>query len=292
MQLYHFDKAPNYGDALNPWLWPQLLGPRLQPSSPTRFLGIGTLLNAEDVPQADRYAVLGSGGGYGPFPQPDARWHFYAVRGPLTARALGIDPALAMIDGAYLLRRVPLPPPATTGPRVGFMPHWQTRLRVPWEQLCGMAGLRYIRPDLTVTETLAEFRACDGVIAEAMHAAITADALGIRWLPVRLGGQFLDFKWQDWLGSVGLTCRPIPLPRIRPVVEWERQEGLCRSGYRRAVNTTAYVLQTRALVARLRGLRRQLETNSRFGHLSSRPVMEQKLGQLEQALDLVRARET
>lgn len=292
MQLYHFDKAPNFGDALNPWLWPQLLGPKLQPASSSLFLGIGTLLNAEDVPRAERYAVLGSGGGYGPFPKPDARWHFYAVRGLLTARALGIDPALAMIDGAYLLRRVPLPPPAPGGPRIGFMPHWQTRLRVPWESLCAQAGLSYIRPDLPVTETLRRFRACDGVIAEAMHAAITADALGIRWLPVKLGGQFLDFKWQDWLGSVGLHCHPLPLPPIRPLVAWRSDEGFAHASYRRVVNSTAYVVQTRALVSRLRGLRRRFEANKQFGFLSSRPTMESQLSRLEHALDALRANES
>ena len=291
MQLYHFDKAPNFGDALNPWLWPQLLGPKLQAASPTRFLGIGTLLNAEDVPPAERYAVLGSGGGYGPFPQPDARWHFYAVRGKLTAQALGIDPALAMIDGAYLLRRVKLPAPAAGGPRIGFMPHWQTRLRVPWEKICHEAGLHYLRPDLPVPETLRQFRACTGVIAEAMHAAITADALGIRWIPVRLGGQFLDFKWQDWLGSVELDCHPLPLPRIRPLVAWHPDEGFARASYRRVINSAAYVAQTRALVSRLRRLRRRFETSPQFGFLSPRATMESQLGRLEGALDRLRAAE-
>lgn len=291
MQLYHFDKAPNFGDALNPWLWPQLLGPKLQAASSTRFLGIGTLLNAEDVPAAERYAVLGSGGGYGPFPKPDARWHFYAVRGSLTAQALGIDPALAMIDGAYLLRRVALPAPAPGGPRIGFMPHWQTRLRVPWEKICAEAGLHYLRPDLPVPETLRQFRACDGVIAEAMHAAITADALGIRWIPVRLGGQFLDFKWRDWLGSVELDCHPLPLPRIRPLVEWKSDEGFARASYRRVVNSAGYLAQTRALVSRLRRLRRRFETSAQFGFLSPRAKMEAQLGRLEGALDRLRAAE-
>jgi len=289
MQLYHFTKAPNYGDALNPWLWPRLLGDRLQERSSTLFLGIGTLLNAEDVPASERYAVLGSGGGYGPFPRPDGRWHFYAVRGPLTARALGLDARLAAIDGAYLLRRCELPPPRTDGPRIGFMPHWQTRLRVPWERICALSGLRYISPDLPVEEALGHLRACDGVIAEAMHAAITADALRIRWVPVRLGSQFLDFKWRDWLGSLSLACDPIPLPPIRPVVEWKKHDNLCRAGYRRAVNATAYALQTHALVSRLRALRRQFETGPRFGWLSAEARMEHLLGKLERALDRLRA---
>lgn len=292
MQLYHFDKAPNYGDALNPWLWPKFLGHRLQPRSSTLFLGIGTILNANDFPRAERYAVLGSGGGYGPFAKPDARWSIYAVRGPLTAQGLGIDPELAAIDGAYLLRRTELPAPAPNGHRIGFMPHWQTRLRVPWEKICAAAGLRYIDPALSVEETLAAFRACTGIIAEAMHAAITADALRIRWVPVRVGGQFLDFKWKDWLGSVGLEATPVQLPLIQPVVEWEKTEGFLRASYRRTVNATAYALQTRALVSELRDLRRKFESDPAFGCLSETSVVERQLGRLERALDRLRSVET
>ena len=291
MQLFHFDKAPNYGDALNPWLWPRLLGDRLQAYSPTLFLGIGTILKT-DLPEAERYAVLSSGGGYGPFPRPDHRWNFYAVRGPLTAQALGLDPEVAAIDGAYLLRKFDLPEPIGAGPRIGFMPHWQTRLRVPWEKICAMAGLRYIDPKLSVEETLAQLRGCDGIIAEAMHAAITADAMRIRWVPVRLGHQFLDFKWRDWMGSVELAVEPIALPAIRPHVQEPAHEGILHRSYRRAVNSAAYALQTRTLVSQLKDLRRKFEAGSGFGHLSAERTMNLHLDRLERALDRLRSAET
>ena len=80
MQLHYFNESPNYGDALNPWLWPRLLGDRLQECSSTLFLGIGTILKP-GLPEAERYVVLGSGDGYEAFPKPDSRWTFYAVRG-------------------------------------------------------------------------------------------------------------------------------------------------------------------------------------------------------------------
>lgn len=283
MQLFHFDGAPNYGDALNPWLWPKLLGKRLQPSSPTLFLGIGTILKT-DLPAAERYAVLSSGGGYGPFPQPDHRWRFYAVRGPLTAQRLGLGPDMAAIDGAYFLRKFQLPTPAPVGPRIGFMPHWQTRLRVPWEKICQMSGLRFISPSLPVEAALSEFQACDAIIAEAMHAAITADALRIPWVPVRLGGQFLDFKWHDWLGSIELKCSPIPLPNIRPKVDQKDPEGVMHSYYRKAVNATTYAIQTRALVSQLVGLRRKLELDPRSGCLSNIHTLEHRFERLETGL--------
>lgn len=291
MQMFYFNRAPNYGDALNPWMWPRLLGHRLQEKSSTLFLGIGTILK-DDLPTADRYAVLGSGGGYGHFPRTDHRWNFYAVRGPLTAQALGIDPRLAAIDGAYLLRKFDLPEPATSGPRIGFMPHWGTQQPLPWEMICGMSGLRYINPRLSVEDTLAQLRGCDGIIAEAMHAAITADALRIRWKPVRLGTQFLDFKWRDWLGSVELTAEPVTLPTITRGPKDNGDENILQRSYRRAINSVSYALQTSALVSRLRSLRRKFERDRNYGYLSAEPVMLSRLDRLERALDRLRDAET
>ena len=45
MKLCYFDVPSNFGDALDPWLWPQLLGPRLAAEPATLFIGIGTVLN-------------------------------------------------------------------------------------------------------------------------------------------------------------------------------------------------------------------------------------------------------
>lgn len=291
MQLFHFDRVPNYGDALNPWLWPKLLGHRLQPRSSTLFLGIGTILKT-DLPEAAGYAVLSSGGGYGPFPQPDNRWRFYAVRGPLTARHLGIDPQLAAVDGAYFLRKFPLPAPAPAGPRIGFMPHWQTRLRVPWEKICRLSGLRFISPGLPVEQVLGEFQSCDAIVAEAMHAAITADALRIPWVPVRLGGQFLDFKWRDWLGSLELECEPLLLPSVYPRMEEKDSEGLFRRCFRKAVNAATYARQTSALVTQLSRLRRRLELDPRSGCLSDIRVLNNRYARLETGLQRLCEAET
>lgn len=67
MKLHYFSAAPNFGDALNPWLWPPLVGDRLDADERRLFIGIGSILNPH-VPRAAAYHVLGSGCGYGPIP--------------------------------------------------------------------------------------------------------------------------------------------------------------------------------------------------------------------------------
>lgn len=291
MRLFYFDKAPNFGDLLNPWLWPQLLGERLQPESDTLFLGLGTILKT-DLPSASGYVVLGAGGGYGPLPPPDARWRIYAVRGPRTAEALGLPPEQAAIDSAYLLRDVPLPAPDPAGPRIGFMPHFMTALRGSWSEIAAAAGLRYLDPTWPVDRTLAALRGCDAVIGEAMHACIVADALRVPWLPVRVGGLFLDFKWRDWLDSVEVAAVPQPLRGTTPWIPTASgPEGVLRRTLRRGGNGLGYALQRRALVRDLCALRRRLERDPATGHLSNTAVMERQLVRLRTALEAVRRHE-
>lgn len=86
MKLHYFSAAPNFGDALNPWLWPPLVGDRLDADERRLFIGIGSILNPH-VPRAAAYHVLGSGCGYGPIPL-SITGALPRRRGPLPARAL------------------------------------------------------------------------------------------------------------------------------------------------------------------------------------------------------------
>ncbi|HEY4247240.1 MAG TPA: polysaccharide pyruvyl transferase family protein [Lacunisphaera sp.] len=284
MKLYYFNEAPNYGDALNPWLWPRLLGHRLQERSSTLFLGIGTILKP-GLPPADRYVVLGSGGGYEAFPKIDHRWTFYGVRGPLTAQGLGLDPELALLDGAYLLRNLKSLPTAIDGPQIGFMPHWQTQLSLPWEKICARSGLRYLDPRASVDEVLGQLQGCRGVIAEAMHAAITADILRIPWLPVRLGRHILDFKWRDWLASISMDVAPIPLPAVEPRFVARNRESAFRRLCRQTITPLENELQINTLIRRLASLGREFEANLQIGHLSSQTVLCAQTNRLNRCLE-------
>lgn len=207
-RLYYFRSAKsNFGDELNPWMWPRLLPGLLDDCNDELFLGIGTILN-NSVPRVPRKIVFGSGYGYGEPPKIEpGKWRIHCVRGPLTANALGLPAALAICDPAILLRRMHWPPVDKTYP-VSFIPHWESIDRGHWQLACAEAGIHLIDPTSPVEQVVAELRASDLVIAEAMHGAIAADALRIPWIPVQPQLRMHSPKWQDWCASVEVVYQP------------------------------------------------------------------------------------
>jgi succinoglycan biosynthesis protein ExoV len=212
MKLYFYDHQ-NFGDALNPFLWNALLPGIFDGDERELFVGIGTLLN-DGVPRRAQKYVFGSGVGYGSAPPVmDARWKIYWVRGPLTARALGLDENAVITDGAALLRTLDLPPARKTNQTV-FMPHWRSTAFWDWREVCRAAGLTYVDPCAPVPEVLDALRGAKLVIAEALHGAIAADAFRVPWVPMRAYRSVLVSKWEDWCGSMGLAYQPVSLPPL------------------------------------------------------------------------------
>ncbi|MDX2215763.1 MAG: polysaccharide pyruvyl transferase family protein [Oculatellaceae cyanobacterium bins.114] len=213
MKLYYFqfrEKVNNFGDDLNPWLWERLLPNVFDDEKTVLFVGIGTLLN-EYVPTARKTIVFGSGVGYGKgLPSIDSSWTVYCLRGPLSAKALGLDPDLAITDGALLLRRVYQPASPRKTQRFAYIPHVSNVMRggVDWQRICEQAGMGFIDPRGSTEEVLAAISQTEVVLAEAMHGAIAADALRVPWIPVCTNTAILPFKWQDWCLTVGIEYQP------------------------------------------------------------------------------------
>ena len=185
--MLYYCKTPNgnFGDDLNPWLWPQLAPEVCRENDGTLFVGIGTIFNHK-IPAAPRKVVFGAGGGNsGPQFRLDERWKVYCVRGPLTAARFRLDPSLAVTDSALLVRQRL---PATEGKkfRVSFMPHLQSVAFADWKKLCAQIGFHCIDPRAGVEHVLRELQATELLLAEAMHGAIVADALRVPWIPVRV----------------------------------------------------------------------------------------------------------
>jgi succinoglycan biosynthesis protein ExoV len=210
--FYYQDPEGNFGDDLNAWLWPRLIPDLLDDDDDTLFVAIGSILDRR-IPQEPQKVVFGTGVGYGLLPVLDERWQIWCVRGPLTARALGLPARLAVTDPAALVRTV------RTGPvskphRVSFVPHFRSPRRaeaagLDLYKLCASVGINYIDPRKGVEHVLAAIESSQMVLAEAMHGAIVADALRIPWVPLQLYDQILNLKWHDWCGSVGIKYTPL-----------------------------------------------------------------------------------
>ena len=204
----------NFGDDLNRWLWHALLPGIWDEDGDILFVGIGTILD-RNLPSARQSMVFGTGAGY-TAPPPDiatnsARWQIYGVRGPLTARALALDPSLALTDPAILLATLE----EFRGlPRRGviFVPHWKSVRYGYWERICAALGIEFVDPCGDSKAVVRRIASAEKVIAESMHAAIVADAFRVPWIPIALSREVSPFKWVDWAASLDLPYRPVCLP--------------------------------------------------------------------------------
>ncbi len=216
MKLFYYkDSLGNFGDDLNAWLWSRLLPGAFDHDDGVLFVGIGTILN-DRIVDSSQYAVFGAGAGYGALPNVDHRWKFYCVRGPRTARALGIDPRRAITDPAILVRTFGLPARPKRY-KISFMPHHVSARRSLWKICCKLAGIHYIDPRNGVEKVLEEIQSSEVLATGAMHGAVVADALRVPWIPVKLYEHILDFKWHDWCESLNLPYDPVTFHRLERV---------------------------------------------------------------------------
>jgi succinoglycan biosynthesis protein ExoV len=220
MKLIHAQlRRPNFGDDLNLWLWPRLLPGVFDADDSTLFLGIGSILNHRfDGPT--RKLVMGAAfvADYGRAPDLNGGdYRIYFVRGPRTAAALGLDPALAIGDPAVLVGTL-LPRGGGEGP-VCFMPHWESHERGYWAKACVRAGVTLIDPTAPVEAILAQISGARLMLCEAMHGAIVADALRVPWIPLLPIDPRNRAKWADWADSLALSIVPRRIAASSPA-EW------------------------------------------------------------------------
>ena len=312
MKLFYYKaKKPskNFGDELNPWLWPRLL-PHFDNSPRSVFIGIGTVLNdvAPDwVTQADNVIFFSTGVGYGRSLRVEKQpnWRIYCVRGPLSARRLRLSTQFAITDGAALLRRYFSPVAAAD--RIyncSYMPHFRHGSPLRLKAACQQVGIHYIDPASEVEAVIEEISRSKVLISEAMHGAIVADTLRVPWIPVRTSPKVLIFKWQDWCASVKVPYRYQLLKGIKPLSRsdylhpvrpfLQRQgslvslfDGVRMNDFTRLLKENASIEQSQSISqATLDTLCAQLETMTRAtSYLSCETHLELLVTRLEERLD-------
>ena len=215
MRLYYYDLQPNFGDALNSWMWERLIPGLWDPNDGVRFSGIGTLIHRV-MPAAKRWIVFTSGAGYGPPPAKFGQqgWDVVAVRGPLTARVLGLPPSSSVSDGALLLASLEEYAPPVERSGIIFVPHHQSEIDGDWSMACRLAGVEFVSSLCDSRRVVERIRRAKLVLADSMHAAIVADALRVPWVPLVSSPRINTFKWLDWTLSMAVPYEPVGLPAV------------------------------------------------------------------------------
>lgn len=216
MRLFYYRVTTNFGDRMNAWLWPRLIAGQLETPSDDVLVGIGSLIKADLGKVPGRKVIFGTGSGYGALPLSSeiADWRIYCVRGPLTAKLLGLSPDKAVVDAAWLVDQLPEFRYQPDRSREGtvFVPHWTTDLYANWRQPCADAGIRYVSPFDEGKAVLDAIAGARLAIVESLHGAIMADYYRVPWIPVATDDRVLEFKWLDFCLSLDLPFRPIRLP--------------------------------------------------------------------------------
>jgi len=217
MKFYYWtgcSGVKNFGDELNKHIWPRLIPKEIfNLESDMTFVGIGTLLN-EHLPQSKNIIVFGAGAGYGKLPEKRNSWDIYFVRGPITAKLLGLEKNKYITDPAILAPEL-FTPNKKKIKKPGYMPHWRNANGI-WKRICDEQNIVYINPLDEVSKIVDDITSVDFLITEAMHGAIVADAFRIPWTPVydKQNAACLPLKWADWTMSMNLSVELFSIPHI------------------------------------------------------------------------------
>jgi succinoglycan biosynthesis protein ExoV len=208
VRLYRWQGAVrNFGDELNTVLWPRLLPNFFDDDPAELFLGIGSVFDARHDAAAVK-VVAGAGyGGYQAPPVLDANWIVHWVRGPRTARLLGLTEACGLGDPAMLLTG----PGNDSARSIGYMPHFESLARGAWAEAATAAGIALIDPRDDPAAIITAICNCRILVSEAMHGAIVADAMRVPWIALRPLAPVHRAKWYDWADALGIQLRFHPL---------------------------------------------------------------------------------
>ena len=216
--MYHHARNGNFGDDLNSCILDEVF-PGLSQRSPDLVLvGIGTILT-DDIcagkADAGPLVCFGSGAGYGTISDcmANSKWAHKVIRGPLSARILGLDDGCVGTDGTILLATLPrYAAPATMSGETRFVPHHEAPGWPHRERAVADAGLTFVNPVWDSHAVLERIRSASLVIADPMHAAMCADTFRVPWIPVMTSSWSSSFKWTEWVASIGMDYNPVHLP--------------------------------------------------------------------------------
>lgn len=201
MKAYLKWSKKNFGDELNDIIFPSLGYTKcieynkinLRNLDKNCVLGLGTLLTKKVV---SPITVAGSGSdGHS---RPSINLNYKFVRGKFTTKYLNLNDSLAVGDPVYYLYNyIHSKKSKVKNYKIGIIPHWKSLKQISGENI--------ISPFLSVDEFIHKVSECEIILAEAMHGAMCADILRIPFAPIKIHGEFNEFKWQDWASILDLN---------------------------------------------------------------------------------------
>jgi succinoglycan biosynthesis protein ExoV len=206
MKMTYFE-GQNYGDALNPWMWPQIFPNLFDNNDNTVFIGTGSIIGEREFPTTTKKIIFGAGFVPEYHTKPDisgADWDVFFVRGPRTAKSLGLSPDLSIGDSGIMMRTL-VDLKRKQPELISFMPHWGSMPRGNWQEVCDLLGIHLIDPRRSVDEVNDEILRSKLIVTEAMHGAIIADAFRIPWIPVLPINKAHRNKWFDWAEALDMN---------------------------------------------------------------------------------------
>ncbi|WP_120005975.1 polysaccharide pyruvyl transferase family protein [Nesterenkonia muleiensis] len=212
-----YDRRPNFGDAVGPWLVATMTGKeivnvRKTRETPSKARGRATLLVGSIIQMLNRHNVdIWGSGLMRPLSQEQVvafsrlrKIRVRAVRGTLTAdelrTKLGWEVPEVYGDPALLLPR--FLPVQTRGDHITVVPHLKHRNAMT-DLHSGRLLVADVREDLeTVVAQIASARAC---ISTSLHGIIVAQAYGVPWLWLNVTDSPVDgrdFKFDDFFTTI------------------------------------------------------------------------------------------
>jgi succinoglycan biosynthesis protein ExoV len=295
--VYH--RGRNFGDALNPLIFNKLLPDFFDDDDSTVLIGIGSILGLKQRSfswQRRIYFSTGYAQGapdtYGGRPELTELDDIICVRGPLTAKALGLPAEKAVADGAVLLAYYHPQPVDRKG--VAYMPHvGSLDFYHDWKGLLAQVDIKVIDPRDEPQVILDQIGGTGLLLSEAMHGAIAADALGTPWIPVTSYPTINSFKWRDFTTSMGSEYRPRMTPSLfdRSVIDGIVANKLSRLSLE-FLNTpiaSCYSMYTTHYLEK-QVLKRFKELKQARPILSDRSVLQQKVEKLLELAEGVRSK--
>ena len=137
-------------------------------------------------------------------PTLDASWVIHWVRGPRTARRLGLPESYGLGDPAMLLPKAGRPQQARPGERSASCRISKASVAAPGTKRRRLPGSSLIDPRGDPAAIIAAIGSCRVLLSEAMHGAIVADTLRVPWIALRPLVPVHHAKWHDWAAALDL----------------------------------------------------------------------------------------